>query len=427
MAFVDGSCIHCERMSMAAFRLHLSCSRRLPSAPSRPATLVRKKGNLTVTVRNASTGQPPRKSEPSHRPVEMPKEDRMSIAASEEGLMPDEAEDSAEQLPSGAAAQSEADAELAAMLLRAAKSTCVVVRKPPSPKPSRLDDWFLGSQRDSSQPRPAPVPFFPEVHEELTKTWKAPYSACTRSGSSLLTTIDDGAARGYVDAPQVKRAVAVHLCPQNAATWRNRPRLPSKACKLSLALAAKAHSAAGQATSALHAMAILQLHEGRPDKGVMQELRTATDFALRATKVTARSLGQVMATMVVQERHLWLNLAQMAYADKVRFLDAAISQAGLFGDTVEDFAQQFSAVQKQTEAIKHILPRRESTKPPAAKSASARRQGRPPSSTSAPPPQTSKESSTPQRGRRASHGRGAQPDAQWSTPTKASRKSAKRP
>ncbi|KAL0195107.1 hypothetical protein M9458_008679, partial [Cirrhinus mrigala] len=98
------------------------------------------------------------------------------------------------------------------------------------------------------------------------------------------------------------------------------------------------------------------------------------------------SLGQVMATMVVQERHLWLNLAQMADADKVRFLDAPISQAGLFGDT-------FSAVQKQTEAIKHILPRRESTKPPAAKPAPARRRGRPPAaSTSAPPPppQTSK-------------------------------------
>lgn len=39
----------------------------------------------------------------------------------------------------------------------------------------------------------------------------------------------------------------------------------------------------------------------------MKELRTATDLALRATKVTARSLGQVMSTCVVQEHHLWLN------------------------------------------------------------------------------------------------------------------------
>ncbi|KAI2652706.1 ORF V: Enzymatic polyprotein [Labeo rohita] len=125
------------------------------------------------------------------------------------------------------------------------------------------------------------------------------------------------------------------------------------------------------------AKALKELHKGSPDQAVMQELRAATDFALRATKVTARSLGQVMSTLVVQERHLWLNLAQMADVDKTRFLDAPVSQAGLFGDTVEDFAQQFSAVQKQTEAIKHILPRRETPrKSPGAQP--ARRRGRPP-------------------------------------------------
>ncbi len=143
------------------------------------------------------------------------------------------------------------------------------------------------------------------------------------------------------------------------------PRLPSKACKLTAALAAKAYSAAGQAASALHPMAILQVHqakalkqvhEGSTDLGFMQELRTATDFTLRATKVTAWSLGMAMSTMVVQERHLWLNLVEMKDVDKARFLDAPISQVGLFSDTVEGFAQQFSAVQQQTEAIQHTCP-----------------------------------------------------------------------
>ncbi len=53
----------------------------------------------------------------------------------------------------------------------------------------------------------------------------------------------------------------------------------------------------------------------------MQELRTATDLAPRATKVTARSLGKAMSTLVVQERHLWLNLVEMKNVDKARFLD----------------------------------------------------------------------------------------------------------
>ncbi len=70
---------------------------------------------------------------------------------------------------------------------------------------------------------------------------------------------------------------------------------------LTAALAAKAYSAAGQAAFALHAMAILQVHqakvlkqvhEGSTDPGLIQELRSATDFALRVTKVTAQSLKE---------------------------------------------------------------------------------------------------------------------------------------
>ncbi len=98
---------------------------------------------------------------------------------------------------------------------------------PPSPEPSRRDDWLLGTGRGA---RPCP--------------------ALARSGSyasPILATLDGGAARGYVDIPQMESAVAVHLCLQNAATWRNCPRLPSKACKLTAALAAKAYSAVGQA------------------------------------------------------------------------------------------------------------------------------------------------------------------------------------
>ncbi len=337
---------------------------------------------LRVTVRASPPGTPPRTSysSRSEHPVRFPCDfaglshgapsisfgapsvDRMLIAASGDGFTSSEDEGAAGLPPSGVAAP---DPELTAMLARAAVSIGLEVNRPPSPEPSRLDDWFLGAGR-GSQRRPAPVPFFPEVHEELTRSWMAPFTARSpSSASSILTTLDGGVARGYAGIPQVERAIAVHLCPRNAATWRNRPRLPSKACKLTAALAAKAYSAAGQAASALHAMAILQVHqakalkqvhEGSTDPGLMQELRTATDFALRATKVTARSLGKAMSTMVVQERHLWLNLVEMKDVDKARFLDAPISQAGLFGDTVEGFAQQFSAVQQQTEAIQHTCP-----------------------------------------------------------------------
>lgn len=68
----------------------------------------------------------------------------------------------------------------------------------------------------------------------------------------------------------------------------------------------------------------------------MQELRTTT-------KVTAQALGQTMPTLVVQEPAL----SGCGIPTKCIFSMPPISQSGLFGDHVKDFAQQFLAVQKQ--------------------------------------------------------------------------------
>ncbi|KAL0154035.1 hypothetical protein M9458_050694 [Cirrhinus mrigala] len=220
--FTNGSCVHCERMTMAALKSRRSFASRLPLLSSRSKSLSRQGfsaaaarhlGDIQVTMQNAPpASKAPRTSASPRSPVECPKqfasphagpsvsfgapqEVEMSATASE-GQSEDEADVSAGRRPSAFAAPSKADAELSAMLLRAAK----------------------------------------EIGLEA-----------------------------------------------------------------------------------------------------MQELRAATDFALRATKI--------------------------ADIDKARFLDTPISQGGLFGDTVKDFAQQFSAVQKQTEALRHIFPRRDSAPP----------------------------------------------------------------
>ncbi len=54
----------------------------------------------------------------------------------------------------------------------------------------------------------------------------------------------------------------------------------------------------------VHQAKALRLHEGGHDLAVLHEHRAAMDLALRATKVTAQSLGRAMSTLVVQERHL---------------------------------------------------------------------------------------------------------------------------
>ncbi len=191
--------------------------------------------------------------------------------------------------------------------------------------------------------------------------------------------------------------MAMQLCPTVASTLRGELCLPSRACKYSSGLTGSAYRPCGEAASVLHAMALLQvhqakalrdLHEGGHDLAVLHELRAVMDLALRATKLTAQSLGRAMSTLVVQERHLWLCLTDMKEQEKVQFLNAPVSQTGLFGDAVESCAQQFSAAQKQTEAIKHIMRRRKpaAASTPAAAPQPARRRGRPPLATPLWPP-----------------------------------------
>ncbi len=106
--------------------------------------------------------------------------DRMSITVSGDGFTSSEGEGAVGLPPSGVVATAAPDPELTAMLARAAVSIGLKVNRPPSPEPSQLDDWFLGAGR-GSQPRSAPLPFFPEVHEELTESWMAPFIFSTES------------------------------------------------------------------------------------------------------------------------------------------------------------------------------------------------------------------------------------------------------
>lgn len=71
----------------------------------------------------------------------------------------------------------------------------------------------------------------------------------------------------------------------------------------------KAYRAAGQAGSTLHAMALQQvyqakalkeLHEGNSDPGLVQELRTATDLTIHATKVTGGYAPSSLTESVLQ-------------------------------------------------------------------------------------------------------------------------------
>ncbi len=151
------------------------------------------------------------------------------------------------------------------------------------------------------------------------------------------------------------------------------PSLPSKPLQETSRLNGKAYAAAGQAVASLHTMAVLQAYQADLlkdlDKGQglspdeVAELRRTTDLALRATKQAATAMGRSMAAMVVTERHLWVNLADIGKKEKGFLLDAPVSPSELFGTSVETVVEKFREAKARSAAFKSFIPRRSRSEP----------------------------------------------------------------
>lgn len=67
---------------------------------------------------------------------------------------------------------------------------------------------------------------------------------------------------------------------------------------------------------------------------------------------TAQAIARAMASLVVLECHLWLNLTEIREAGKAAFLDSPVCTTGLFGPALDgSFAERFTAAQKSSQAM----------------------------------------------------------------------------
>ncbi len=150
---------------------------------------------------------------------------------------------------------------------------------------------------------------------------------------------------GYERMPPVEETLASYLSMGDTASLKV-PFLPFKSLQDTSRLNGRAYAAAGQAIASLHTMAVLQAYQAdllkdlddgqglSPDE--VAELRRTTDLALRATKQAATAMGRSMAAMVVTERHLWVDLADLEKKEKGFLLDAPVSPSELFGTLRRD-------------------------------------------------------------------------------------------
>ncbi len=181
----------------------------------------------------------------------------MSISASEKE---DWAGSEPDQLNSSE--PSDLQEELMRVLSKAGQELELTWSPPEEPVRSKLDSWYFRPTRKADSR--ASVPFFPDVHEQLMKKWSAPQSAHVHSNTQAMFSHVDGAeAHGYVRSPPVEETVAAHLCPAAAKTLGSDISLTSKPCRTTAHLANKAYASDGEAASALHTIAVLQVFHGK--------------------------------------------------------------------------------------------------------------------------------------------------------------------
>ncbi|KAL0151133.1 hypothetical protein M9458_053646 [Cirrhinus mrigala] len=183
------------------------------------------------------------------------------------------------------------------------------------PQKSKLDERFLRSRPPSAR---RSLPFFPDLHTEVSRSWSSPFSAHLFIPASYnysnVAGLDE---RGYRVMPRVEQTLASYLSPGSASSLKA-PALPSKPLRVTSALVGKGYTAAGQAGACLHTMSVLQANQA----DLLKELDEG-------------------------ERHLWLTLSDMKEKDRVFLLDAPLSPSGLFGDSVNSVVDRYQEARKQ--------------------------------------------------------------------------------
>ncbi len=161
--------------------------------------------------------------------------------------------------PSGQEAlPSPAYTELVDVLVRATEKLSLDwPDEPRESQSSKLDELFLSGS--GSSPTRRKLPFFPDLHHKVSRSWKQPFSSrLTNAVAADFTNLIGSVEQGYATVPVVEDTLAVHLSPNSTSSWKSRPLLPSKPSRTTSALIGKSYKAAGQAGAALHTMAIFR-------------------------------------------------------------------------------------------------------------------------------------------------------------------------
>ncbi len=134
----------------------------------------------------------------------------------------------------------------------------------------------------------------------------------------------------------------------------------------------RAYKAIALSVRALNATSMLTAYQAElqdeastmPGQTHWEEICVVTDLSLRLQRCAVQAAGKAMATMVIQERGRWLNLANLSDREKEATLDTPVVSEGIFGSALTLMQKRCEEKKRDDEALQLCMPRKAQTAPP---------------------------------------------------------------
>ncbi len=99
--------------------------------------------------------------------------------------------------------------------------------EPRESQSSNLDKRFFSGP--NSRPERRKLQFFSDLHHEISRSWKQPFSSClTYAAAADFTNLVGSVEQGYTAISVIENMLASHLSPSLAPSWKSRTLLPTK-------------------------------------------------------------------------------------------------------------------------------------------------------------------------------------------------------
>ncbi len=214
------------------------------------------------------------------------------------------------------------------------------------------------------------LPVLPELLEELAVTWKDKLftSKLPVQGGSALD-VEGMEKAGLLRMPPIEPLVAAHLQPKHTAAANLT--LTSKADRFQSSMMERTYKAISLSVRALNATSMLTAYQAElqdeastmPGQTHWEEICVITDLFLRLQRCTVQAAGKAMATMVIQERGRWLNLANLSDREKEAILDAPVVAEGIFVSALTLMQKRCEEKKRDDEDLQVCMPRKAHTAP----------------------------------------------------------------